>query len=149
MTETIWNQSMSVGIESWDQDHRELLRLIDELKDLEQNESHQVIISCLEYLMEYAEAHLASEERVMKDEMYPDIKSHKAKHDFYRRRITELQKKFEDGDKDWNLSKLIAFLMSWWIEHINKEDHKYKTFFQNKQKEIEGKLLSERWRKQL
>jgi len=149
MKDAIWNNSMSVGIESWDQDHRELLRLIDELNNIEEDTSHELLASCLEYLKEYADLHLASEERIMEEEGYPGIVPHKAKHDYYRHRIAQEQKKFMEADESCDLPKLKAFLMAWWTEHIKKEDQRYKDFFQNQRAEIEAKLISERWRNEI
>jgi hemerythrin len=149
MKESVWNEAISVGIESWDQDHRELLRLIDELNNIEENVSHELIASCLEYLIDYSNSHLASEERIMEEEGYPGIVPHKAKHNYYRQRMMEEQKKFIEADENWDLYKLAAFLKAWWTEHIEKEDKRYKIFFQNNCAEIEAKILSERWRNQI
>ena len=143
----MWKDRMSVGIDSWDQDHRELLRLIDEFNDLKMKESTVAHIRvCLNYLIEYSESHLVSEEQIMQAKAYPDFISHREKHNAYRRRVAVELKLFDDEKEGWNPKGLGLFLAKWWVEHITKEDKAYKEFFHKDKAEIENTILDEKWR---
>lgn len=124
---------MSVGVDVWDSDHKELLTEIKVLQDIvKQKVSGETVDAVLDDLNRYMETHLSSEEAVMKSMDYPGYKDHKAKHDEFRGWIKQQNDLREKLPEDWDSEKAAEFLLNWWYSHILTVDMAYKGFFENR-----------------
>jgi len=123
---------MSVGVEEFDYQHRQIFNVIGELNKIADSESEtnaEVIDNILERLVDYSELHLMFEEEMFETYGYNDTKRHRELHDAYRNQIQRL---FDDKDDRDILPDLMQFLARWWSNHILKEDKKYINFFRDK-----------------
>jgi hemerythrin len=64
-----------------DQQHRELVNMLNRLNDAVKNyESRKDIYQIIDEVISYTKLHFATEERLMVNSGYPEIKDHKIKH---------------------------------------------------------------------
>ena len=120
-----WDTSYTVGVEKYDNAHKVLFSMINDLADaMQQKKSKEAVGRVLNGLAEYTINHFADEERNFAQTRYPEEAQHKALHKKLLDQVTELITKFNAGEpliaKD-----VINFLQDWLINHIKGVDKRY------------------------
>ena len=124
-----WDDSYSVGVSSLDNQHKELIQIIDEFAGaFFDGESQRVIAPILSRLIAYTKTHFETEENLMISYGYEGFVEQREEHRALTRRILEFQRRYESGDRDV-AHELLDFLGKWMMEHILVVDMKYKEFF--------------------
>jgi hemerythrin-like metal-binding protein len=72
-----WTDDLSVGVELFDNEHKELVRLVNDLNQLIFVGDRFSNEKALAGLIEYTKTHFADEESIMVKYNYPDYKKHK------------------------------------------------------------------------
>ena len=73
-----WNDVYSVKVKQFDDQHKKLIDLVNQLHDaMKVGKGGQVIGDVLKALIDYTGSHFAAEERLMKLYNYPDYEQHK------------------------------------------------------------------------
>jgi hemerythrin-like metal-binding protein len=117
-----WKQSYSVGDASIDEQHKQIIEIINNLHYLmEIGGNREKFKEQLTQLSQYTVTHFEHEERAMQKCGYPDLANHKALHDDMRRRTLGLC----DNLKLLTERDLLVFLKDWWLNHIRSEDRCY------------------------
>lgn len=125
-----WSESMQLGIESIDRQHRWLVdatnRLHATLHDGNGQPDRAVIGEILEGLVDYTMNHFVLEEELFQRFGYAETAEHKAEHDGFTAKAMELLLQFEDG-ADLG-SEALDLLKNWLQHHIMKVDRAYVPF---------------------
>ena len=125
-----WTPAMSVGLDELDNDHKVLIKVINDLDANAGNESRRdVVRQCLIALRRYAEFHFAREEKVMSACSYPNLDIHKGEHRDFVKRIQDVTARFDDGSEDAAgivNRELLDYLKDWLNHHILIEDMAYR-----------------------
>lgn len=117
-----WDETMSVGVEELDAQHRQLISLVNEsYKALQLNDENR-IPALLSEMKEYAAVHFETEEAYMKANAYPGLEAHKLKHVKFKKDVEEFQQK---ASEKTNLSQLFVYLSRWLTRHIMDDDRRY------------------------
>ena len=129
-----WQNSLSVGIELIDNQHKQWIEHFNNAAQAVAFEKSQAQISkTLGFLMDYTEVHFSTEEKHMSQNGYPGLQEHKAKHDELRSTLAGLVKDFEEEGVSPKLSKAIdTFLGNWLVQHIHEVDMKFADFVREK-----------------
>jgi len=131
-----WRDSFSVNIKSIDSQHKELFRvgnLLFEVVDSNDDvDRYDEIITALDNLRDYAVYHFGYEERLMKENGYPDFDNHKNQHDFFIKKISSIDEEDVDEKQQKIGMDLIIFIANWIENHILKTDMAYKDFLNQK-----------------
>jgi hemerythrin len=124
-----WNESFSVGVRQFDEQHKELVRMLNQLiVDPEAGTRSETISELLSAMTNYAEVHFEAEEVLMEQYGYPQLDEHTAQHDAFRRKTAELC--IETMNRIGTVPEsLLQYLRDWLIEHILQSDMTYKPFF--------------------
>ena len=76
-----WNESLSIGIELIDQQHKTLIeRLLAVTEAIEKNQGEGTIAKTLDFLLEYIDLHFSTEEKQMAEHNYPGLDLQKQQH---------------------------------------------------------------------
>ena len=137
-----WSQDLSTGIEKFDNQHKKLIQIIEELntalKEKKYIKDHDIISNIIIELTEYAKFHFSSEEEFFKEINYPEKREHIEDHDEFVLKIIDFQLtlhnivKTNKIDEIENLLKEIYNFVSEWIEnHIKQIDKKYGEYYNN------------------
>jgi hemerythrin len=125
-----WTSAMSVGVEELDNDHKVLIKVINDLDANAGSESRRdVVRQCLLALRRYAEFHFAREEKVMSACNYPSLDVHKGEHRDFVKQIQEVTARFDAGPEDVAgivNQELLGYLKNWLNHHILIEDMAYR-----------------------
>ena len=123
-----WNDSLSVGVPTMDQQHRRLVELTNQLYDaMGTGKGDEIKSAVLRDLLTYAQVHFAAEERLMQKHAYPHFASHKVLHDELTDQVLQLKQKLDAGQMVASVT-LANFLKDWLQQHITQEDRKYGRF---------------------
>lgn len=132
MTYMTWSVKMSVGVPELDDDHKGLIRIINQLAENVGEESRRnVVRQCLVALMRYAETHFAREEQVMVACGFPGLEVHQGEHRTFVADIKALTARFEEPSQELTAlvsDELLNYLKSWLNHHILIEDMAYRPF---------------------
>jgi len=124
MKELIWDNTLSIGVDEVDEDHRRLVDLFNLFKHaVEDGDSGDYTQSVLEELICCTIWHFRHEERLMLKYGYEGLAEHKAEHQELIESAKELQQKYLQGDKQVT-NEDIEFLEQWLTEHIYDVDMK-------------------------
>lgn len=120
-----WKDSYSVEINSIDDDHKGLFRIINQLFDaMSHGKARSLLDETLHQLIDYTKTHFRREEIYFATTNYPETLEHKLQHEMFIERIVALKKDFENGDKEISI-ELIKYLSDWLINHILISDKRY------------------------
>jgi hemerythrin len=123
--ETAWNQRYSVSVPQLDSQHRQILDLLQEMKqDALGGEAAERVPAALEKLNRYVVLHLRREERLLSAVRYPQSEEHRREHDSYLEKVAAIQTDLQRGRRDVAI-RLTNFLGSWWTHHILTSDRQY------------------------
>jgi len=127
-----WKDEYSVGYIAIDSQHRRLFELADKLHAaMAAGKAKDVLSRTLSDLINYTQAHFATEERLMQQHEYPDYPAHKQAHDKLTSQVVQFQKEFEAGRTTVSI-QLIQFLKNWLVHHIGHTDKKIATYLAEK-----------------
>jgi hemerythrin len=127
-----WGPSLDVGVEEFNNQHKQLCLLINKLFDaMHQGKGREVIGSVLSGLAEYTVYHFEAEEKEFDKFGYAAAQAHKAEHADFVRRVEELRKKHAAGALTVTADTL-TFIKDWISNHIMKTDKAYEEFFHSK-----------------
>lgn len=119
----LWNDDLDVKVEAMNQQHKELIRLMNLLFDKQRDGSLAELTKYMTELKAYTLKHFREEEAFMAAKKYSDLENHKKLH-------LALLAEFEDHEKEFGKSGKIPqgffrFLSSWLLSHIKAVDTKY------------------------
>lgn len=156
----IWNNSYSVGLEEIDQQHQQLIILMNRLELITKYSPNSInytekLITVIEQLINYTVLHFSTEEVLMKMFDYPDYENHKNGHEKFVLLVSEKKQdlltliEIEPDIQKRNeyvcaqAKEIFEYLQNWLLNHIMKSDKLYSEFFikiQNKAKKSGGWL---------
>jgi hemerythrin len=132
MSILIWNESLSVEIESIDEQHQYLFKVINDFYDaLKSGSQKQDVSQLLKSLKRYTITHFTTEEKYMKAFDFSDYERHKAEHAKFIEAVAEFEDRFQNGKLILSL-EITNFLKNWITEHIQKLDKEYSALLINK-----------------
>jgi hemerythrin len=125
----LWDESLSVGIKKIDQQHQELVKIINCLVENEDAAGHsEPIAHVLDRMTKYAVYHFETEEALMLDCGYPEFEAHRESHTEFKMKTAKFC--LDAGQRKETLpDELLSYLRDWLEHHILEEDMKYKPYF--------------------
>ncbi|MGA2448936.1 MAG: bacteriohemerythrin [Polyangiaceae bacterium] len=119
----------SVEVKRFDDDHREMIRLINDLHSaMKSGQARDILSSLTDKLADYAKLHIGDEETTMQRFGYPQLASHRQEHAEFAERVAEIRQQAQAGDVVSAID-LLEFLQAWLFNHILGTDRLYAPFF--------------------
>jgi len=120
----LWLDSYSVGNEKIDEQHKALVKLINELfrsisakdKDIQ---TQKIFLELYNYTIN----HFTNEERIMRENGYSKYEDHRIEHKVFTQKITDFKHDYQKGNTKITI-ELLNFLKDWLIKHIIGTDKK-------------------------
>jgi len=132
MNEFVWKEAFNIGIEEVDEQHRSLLKLLNECevkaKDVNQKlvfdeDDFNKIQNLINELAAYIDTHFKTEEKLMRSISYPRLEHHQNIHQMLTEQVVNL-KESVDNKKKSAIKSISVLLKDWYIQHIMDEDKK-------------------------
>ena len=125
-----WDESLSVGIVKIDDQHRKLIRMINDLNlAMNTGKSRKMLGSVLSDMIEYAQIHFQTEEEYFARYNYVEKSKHEREHGGFISKVFDFNEKF-DQNKEEITTEVLDFLSNWLVNHIKGSDMKYKGAFE-------------------
>ncbi|MBI3396087.1 MAG: hemerythrin family protein [Spirochaetia bacterium] len=123
----VWQDSMSVKIDSIDEQHKELIEVINEaLQAVISRKETSAILAAFEKIGAFAEKHFAYEEKLFTAFRYDQKEAHMAEHGRLRQGIRDISARLLEGRA--STPEILGFLRGWLVNHILNADVKYSEF---------------------
>lgn len=121
-----WNQNLSIGVEEIDNQHKELVKKINDLINAcNEKRGKEEVGKIVDFLGEYVIKHFTAEEKIQREYKYPNYDQHKALHTKFINDLGTFKSQFEKEGPTLNFIISINVVLSdWLINHISKEDKK-------------------------
>jgi len=127
-----WDAKYSVNIGILDTQHKNLVRMVNELHEaMGVGSSREKLGQILAGLVKYTQAHFATEERLMQLHGYPDFLTHKSEHEHLTRTVMDFERRFLSNEVGLSV-EVMEFLRDWLVKHILGSDKKYSPFLNAK-----------------
>jgi hemerythrin-like metal-binding protein len=128
----VWDQSFSVGVRKMDEQHREIIKMINYLiENSDRSADFEPVAEVLSRMTRYANYHFKAEERLMVEYGYSDEGAQEKEHTEFKKRTASFC--FESMGRETTIAtEVLAYLRDWWMSHILESDMKYKAFFAGK-----------------
>jgi hemerythrin-like metal-binding protein len=127
-----WNDSLSVGLSFFDEQHKKLIFIINKLFDaMKEGRGKEVLGEVFNELIDYTKFHFKSEEDAMLKYNYPYFNEHFEEHNKLTSQVLELKNKYENGQIFITID-ILSFLKEWLFHHILETDKKYGPFLKEK-----------------
>ena len=128
-----WNKSYSVGVAIFDEEHKKLIVIINQLYEaIAAGVDASALQKISDSLVEYTLMHFRHEEMYFDDWAYPDAAAHIAIHAELRQRVFDYRRQIMEKDSRELADELAVFLRDWLTQHILVEDRKYGEFLYRK-----------------
>lgn len=135
----MWKEKYSIGVETIDEQHKELFKNLGEFIKLVQNKEIKwedrlnKAKETLEFLQGYVIFHFEDEEKYQESINYPDLEIHREAHKNFKAGIDEYVEIFaEGGFTEDKMQEFSAKLMTWLIMHVGKMDQKIGEYVRSK-----------------
>ncbi len=124
-----WNDSMSTGIAELDNQHKELIKMLNGLSDtMRSGKGKDDIEKILVFTGEYAQKHFECEEQYFVEYNCLAGPQNKAGHEYFLTRFADLVEDFQQQGGSFALvMKIYNELSNWLIQHILGVDTKLRT----------------------
>lgn len=128
MSYWIWDDSLNLGIDIIDGQHRQIADFINNLYTAHLYKDDLLVSQTLIGLVDYVQTHFAFEEELITMAKYPLTADHKVAHASFTTRIDQYRHMHEQGKNVTRL--LMSELKIWLTQHIKIEDKKYVPYVQ-------------------
>jgi hemerythrin len=131
-----WDEKYSVKIPLIDAQHKDLIRLTNELYQgclTGDDAARDFFFSAIRGVLNYVKHHFSAEEKIMENVGYPHLAEHRKQHeDFILKMVTEV-KSFQEGRK-FVPNNFVRFLRDWILSHIAIVDTRYAAYIMDQKK---------------
>ena len=138
-----WSDTFSCGIKLIDDQHKELVKLINKMfNHVSGNEAQEreYFNRVIQEAVEYVKIHFSTEERILEATRFSGYAEHKKVHDSFIHTVNENIKDLNSG-KRLSLFSFSKFLKNWILSHIAVMDKQYFSYLRRTAtRKADGKL---------
>jgi hemerythrin-like metal-binding protein len=127
----MWTENLSVSVKNFDDDHKRLIRMINELHgaiedvDAEGKIAEEEIEIALHRLENYFQYHCLREEEMLAKTGYAGLEEHQQEHQKFFATVAEMARRFRGSRDPRHATELMQFMFDWLSDHIFVTDRKY------------------------
>ena len=125
MNKIVWDESLSTGIKSIDEEHKMLIERLNSVTEaIEKHLDEGTIAKTLDFMLDYTNFHFSNEERFISDNGYPGLEVQQKQHKNFKDSINQIILNFQQDGADKNIAEDIHDLLFVWLKkHIMEVDH--------------------------
>ena len=121
-----WDDAYSVGFEPIDNQHKELVKMTNELFTSSKGgaaAADKAFLQTIKKAADYARDHFSDEDKYMVQAGFPNLTEHRKQHDNFLETVIKAVQEFEAG-KTAPID-MARFLKNWLLNHIAVSDKQY------------------------
>ncbi len=125
-----WKDTLSVGNDVLDADHRHLIALINDFFETWSGDADgSRAARLLDQLIAYTDTHFLREERILAEHDYGRLPDQRLAHLELRAEVQLMRQKIAENDPSLTPTAIGRLLQSWLVDHILAEDKLYQHLF--------------------
>ena len=118
-----WNDGLNLGVEDLDNDHKNLLRIINSLSDVTGSDNAQNLLEDIfKELEKYIDIHFTREEDYLEKCNCRKLDEHVGQHRAFAAKIPKLKAKVLSSQSSTTVQEVCVYLTDWLLNHIMEED---------------------------
>jgi len=120
-----WNKNFETGIELIDEQHKQLVQILNKLAaHLANNSNEDILNKVFDELADYADYHFKAEEQIWSAHFKGDdwLENHEHTHESFIDKVIALKKQESTKPLDDVIQEIISFLAQWLAYHILESD---------------------------
>jgi hemerythrin len=124
----IWDDSLAIGVDVIDIQHRELIDRIGDFRQaMSKGQTRSEVGKMMAFLEQYVVDHFGTEEKLMKRRKYTDYVAHRQEHLNFTTELTVKKTKYEALEQEGAILSFFAvelerWLSDWFASHITQID---------------------------
>lgn len=128
-----WRESLSVGVDEIDNQHKQLLVHFDRLlKACEAGQGLTELKRLLGFLDDYVVKHFKDEEGIQRLRNFPGYGAHKKEHESFIAQLTKVKQEIqEEGVALHHVMETNNMMLKWLVHHISTVDVQLGTFIKS------------------
>lgn len=120
-----WDDSFSVEIERYDEQHKAIMDALNDLYDKVQGgATSQDLIEEFENIVDHSRKHFADEEQYFDQYHYELSQAHKNQYDSFVHKLGDVYALIKNGEEVFD-EEFFHFAHEWLVHHIKESDKKY------------------------
>jgi hemerythrin len=126
----VWDDKYSVGIPLIDDQHKELIRLTNDLYEsclAGEDAARANFMEAVKGAVDYVKYHFGVEEKLLQNAGYPELAEHKKEHEAFVKHILGEVQSFQVGKK-FVPNVFVRYLKDWILSHIALKDRRYAAY---------------------
>jgi hemerythrin-like metal-binding protein len=128
-----WTDECSVGVRQFDDDHRAIVQIADELqKAINVGIDKSQLILIIDRVDALATQHFAHEEVAFDKSGYPNAATHKGQHSVARAMRDNFRNEVLRAGASRHAVELLLLLKGWFLLHVQQEDREFGAFLNSK-----------------
>ena len=124
----MWKDAYLIGDAQIDQQHKQLIGLLDDLLKSENEGEEKLRQQCrstVRFLKDYSVHHFSSEEMLQQRIGFPFAEEHHKLHEDFKVKLHEIDLDLIRSEYSMEkIREVVSFLTHWWLFHIIREDKK-------------------------
>jgi hemerythrin len=123
----VWSEAYELGIPLIDGQHKKLIEQLGSLlKALKTRRKERSVRESLEFLDTYTNDHFYTEERLLREQGYPDLEAHLEAHKYFRDTVVKAKNFIRvNPDSEKSVQLVQSLLINWFVKHIKGTDQDY------------------------
>lgn len=127
-----WKDEYSVKVKVFDEHHKQLVNIINQLdQSIQEKKTQRELNIIFSKLIEYTQIHFDSEETLLRQNNYPDVKAQEEEHANFVAKLKDMCSAFKSQEPDIE-QQVLSFLKNWLVHHILDSDQAYSDFLNDK-----------------
>lgn len=127
MADFTWHNFFEIGVDFIDDDHKNLLIIIQDVRNAIDANEHNKCITLLNKLITEARNHFKREEQYLEEVKYPELEEHKKYHNDLLERADTTRRICEDIEYEHDLNKCFDGIAKFLVDDIFNGDIKFKS----------------------
>jgi len=121
-----WSSALETGHPLIDSQHKELIRMVNELfEECTHGHAADQISKTVDFLFSYTKKHFSEEEALQQQSGYPDYQNHRQLHEDLFKKVAGLSAELKvSGPTPTLINKIIREVGDWLVSHIQHQDTK-------------------------
>ncbi len=126
-----WDDKFVMGLKEVDDQHEHLINIVNKLYDaMLLGKGKSILKDILKELVDYANYHFETEEKIFKKYNYPKSAEHTQIHSEFKKQVYEIKENFDQSNFA-NSTKVFNFVKVWVSDHILQSDKEYFNFIKD------------------
>ena len=132
MTDLLWHDFLSIGVDFIDNDHKKLLKIMADTKSAIEAGDNNACVILLTSLLQEAREHFSREEKYLFEVKYPDLEKHKIYHKELLIKADTTKRICEGIETKHDLKECFDGMADFLIDDILKGDIMFKSYLEYK-----------------